>query len=205
MVMPSTPVKVKPMKLNPAALPRLSCRVPPISVISRKGKTKVPTMRVRSRRNLARSREAIAATALSSLTGQDPQVGVLEGWRLGSKQAQWRCQLADHLVRTATLQADLEDAVLLEAQVESPELFSQPIAVGRVDDQRLLQELGFDLLRGSQGHHVTAIHDADPVRLLGLLEVVRGQEQGGVVLPADLGQVGPEVSPAGRVEAGGRL
>ncbi len=81
MVIPSTPVNVKPMKLNPAALPRLSCSVPPIRNISRNGKMNAPINRVRSRRNLKRSRDAMAATALISFIGflgEDPQVRILE-------------------------------------------------------------------------------------------------------------------------------
>src|SRR5438105_7564849 len=163
MVIPRTPVKVNPMKLNPAARPRLSCRVPPISDISRKGKTKVPMSRVRSRVNLTRSRDAIAAIALSSFTGQDPKVGVLEGGGPRPELGQRRLQQGHYLGRAATLQANLESAVLLEPQVQAPELIPQAVAVGGVDYQRLFQQLVHHFLRRSQRHHPTSIHDANPV------------------------------------------
>ena len=65
-VIPSTPVKMKPMKLKPAARPRLLCRVPPISPTKMNGKTRVKTSRVRSRKSLVTSREATVRIAFSS-------------------------------------------------------------------------------------------------------------------------------------------
>jgi len=76
-------VNVKPMKLNPAALPRLSCRVPPSKKIIAKGKMTAATMRPGSRKNFSKSRPASAMTTFSSriiATRENPEVGVLEGW-----------------------------------------------------------------------------------------------------------------------------
>src|SRR5260370_34824925 len=51
-----------------------SCAVVPNRNMSRNGKRNDPISRVRSRRNLSRSRAAMAAMALSSFIGEDPEI-----------------------------------------------------------------------------------------------------------------------------------
>src|ERR1700737_3650021 len=135
MVMPSTPVKVNPMKLKPAAFPRLSCRVPPIRNMIKKGKMNAPIRRWRSRMNLRMSREAMAAMAFKSLTGllrQDPQVGILEG-RLPCAQPRDRdFQRTHHLIHRAAGEADCERPVFLEIKLHLAQLFAKLGAVGRI-------------------------------------------------------------------------
>src|SRR4051794_37758384 len=115
MVMPRTPVKVKPMKLKPAPRPRLSCTVLPNRNRSRNGTRTARTSRLRSRRNLKRSRVAIATIALSSVMGQDPQVHVLEAGLPRPQHGEWCRQHAHELVRRPAIEGDQELPVLLEA------------------------------------------------------------------------------------------
>src|SRR5579859_7927342 len=99
------------MKLKPAALPRLSCRVPPIKNMIRKGKTNAPIRRPRSCKNLSTSREAIAAIAFSSfiwLLGKDLQIGLLER-RLPRAQARdWHVETTHQLVHRASTEPNGE-------------------------------------------------------------------------------------------------
>src|ERR1700704_5891161 len=115
-VIPRNPVKVKAMKLKPAAWPRLSWRVPPSRNIMAKGKMSAPTNLPGSRMNFVRSRAAIAATAFSSLIAgrQDPEIGVFQSRRLGSEQCQRFVDGSHNLMCGAAVQVDHEDAVLAE-------------------------------------------------------------------------------------------
>src|SRR2546421_8722902 len=118
MVMPSTPVKVKPMKLKPAARPRLSCTVLPNRNMSRNGTRTARTSRLRSRRNLKRSRVAIATIALSSVMGQDAQVHVLEAGLPRPHHGERCCEHAHELVRRSAIEGDQHMRVLLAAHLE---------------------------------------------------------------------------------------
>src|SRR5258708_4947926 len=91
--------RAKPMKLKPAALPRLSGTVGASRNRSRNGKRNDPTSRVRSRRNLKRSRVAMAAMGLSSFTGENPQVYLLEAGLRRRHHGEWRLEHAYDLVR----------------------------------------------------------------------------------------------------------
>src|SRR6266566_6597798 len=143
--MPSTPVNVKPMKLKPAALPRFSCSVPPIRNISRNGKTNAPMRRARSRRNLNRSRSAMAAIAFSSFISQDLQVGVFQRPLARSQSSQRNVEAADHLVRGAAVELHGEGAILFEMQLQVHELAPQLGAVGGVQLEKLLRRAEADL------------------------------------------------------------
>ena len=103
------------------------------------------------------------------------------------------------------VEADPERPRVADAQALALELLAQGGPVVGVDHQVLLDEVGLELLGGSQAHQPALVEDADPVCGLGLLEVVGGEHQGGVIAVADLAQVLPEAAPAGRVEPGGRL
>src|SRR5919204_2490981 len=118
MVRPRTPVKVKPMKLKPAARPRLICTVRPNRNGSRNGTRTARTSRLRSRRNLKKSRVAIAAIALSSVMGQDPQVHVLEAGLPRAHHGKRCREHAYELVRRPAIEGDQEMPVLLEAHLE---------------------------------------------------------------------------------------
>jgi hypothetical protein len=48
--------------------------------------------------------------------------------------------------------------------------------VGRGDQQVLLDQVLLDVGRGAEGDDIAAVDDADGVGLLGLLEVVGGEE-----------------------------
>src|SRR5436190_5086121 len=204
-VIPRTPVKVNPMKLKPAALPRLSWSVPPIRNISRNGKTNAPMRRARSRRNLNRSRSAMAAIAFSSFIGEDLQVGVFQRWLARAQSSQPNVEAPDHLVRGAAVEPDREGAVLFEIQVQLLQLEPQLSAVGGVQLEKLLRGAEPDLARAAHGHDAAVVEDAEPVGLLRLLQVVSGQDDGHPVSLADLAQVGPQAAPAGDVKAPGRF
>src|SRR2546421_4424873 len=205
MVIPSTPVKVKPMKLNPADLPRLSCNVPPIKAMIAKGKMNVAASRAGSRKNLSTSRLATAAMAFISFTGKDPQVGVLERRRMRAQNRQLGLESAQHLLRGATLETYFKMAGFLEVDLQLAQLRAQLVAVGGIQDQVLLEQLRLDLGRRAKSHDFAVVEDADAVGLLGLVQVVRRQKDGDVVLGPHAPQVLPEVAPAGGVEAGGGL
>src|SRR5258708_31843680 len=137
MVMPSTPVNVKPMKLKPAAWPRLSCAVVPNKNMSRNGNRNDPISRVRSRRNLSRSRAAMAAMALSSFIGKNPEIDIVEA-RLPRPQHGERClELAHEGVRRPAIQGDMEPSVFVEGHVETHELAPQRYPVRGGERQRL--------------------------------------------------------------------
>src|ERR1700716_2238693 len=109
--MPRTPVNVNPMKLNPAAFPRLSCSVPPIRNMIRNGKMNDPIRRWRSRKNLRMSRDAMAMMAFISLIGflrEDPQIGVLERRLPRAHPRDGYLQRAHHLIHRAAGEANRE-------------------------------------------------------------------------------------------------
>ncbi len=74
-----------------------------------------------------------------------------------------------------------------------------------VDDQGFAYEVGLELGRRALVHDPAAVDDADPVGLLGLLEVVGRQEDRRAALRADRPEVVPQRSAARRIEAGRRL
>src|ERR1700756_4186579 len=79
-VIPRKPVNAKPMKLKPTDFPRLSWRVPPSRKIIVNGKITAAARRPGSRKNLSRSRPAMADMAFSSgiFFRQKPDISVLE-------------------------------------------------------------------------------------------------------------------------------
>src|SRR5437016_444033 len=145
MVMPSTPVKVKPMKSKPAARPRLRCSVLPSRNMSRNGTRTARASRLRSRRNLTRSRVAIAALALSSCIGQEPRVHILEAC-LPRPHHRERCRERAHqLVRRPALAGAPERPVLVEARGEPDEPAPERFAVCGVDLQPRTAQLSREL------------------------------------------------------------
>src|SRR5438094_2196583 len=142
-VMPRKPVKVKPMKLKPADWPRFNCSVPPSRKIIRKGKTTAATRRPGSRKNLSRSRPAMAVMAFSSsiFARQETQIGVLQRCRLCPQHGQGLLDRLHDLVRGAPVEANDEVAIFIERQLESDEPAPQRGAIGGVDVQRFLNQL----------------------------------------------------------------
>src|SRR5947209_6863636 len=135
MVMPSTPVKVKAMKSKPAARPKLRCSVLPNRNMSRNGTRTDRASRLRSRRNLTRSRVAIAALALSSFIGQEPRVQILETCPPRPHHRERCRERAHELLRWPALAGDPEGPVLVEAHGGPDELAPERCAVCDVDHQ----------------------------------------------------------------------
>jgi multiple sugar transport system substrate-binding protein len=94
---------------------------------------------------------------------------------------------------------------LLEGDAETAEFGRQPPAVGGVDHQVGPEQLGLELGGRAGGDHFAPFDDPDVVGLLGLVQVVGGEEDRHAVLGPRLGQVLPEVATAGGVEADARL
>ena len=82
---------------------------------------------------------------------------------------------------------------------------SSAVAVGGVEHDRALEQAALHLVGRADHRDPAVVDDADPVGLLGLLEVVRRQEDGRAVLVADVAQVVPQAAAADRVEARGGL
>src|SRR5262249_50389583 len=137
-VIPSTPVKMKPTKLKPAARPRLPCSVPPIRPMKMNGKIRLKTRRPRSRNSLTTSREATVRIALSSVTEllhrrpNDLQVGIFERRCVRLQHRQRLVDGPDHLLGAAAVQHHLEGPRLPHRQMERVELAAQLRSVGGV-------------------------------------------------------------------------
>ena len=79
------------------------------------------------------------------------------------------------------------------------------LGVGHLDVHGRLPHARLQRLRRALGHEVAAVDDPDAVgELLGLLEVLRGEEDGRAVL-VQRAHLAPKRGAAGRVQAGGRL
>src|SRR5436190_18971526 len=105
----------------------------------------------------------------------------------------------------ASGEEDLERTLALDRKLEAVELLAQVAAVVGIDEHVLLHEIAFDVERRAVRHDLALVDDADVIRLLGLLEVVRRQEDRRAALPADRREVLPERPPARDVETRGRL
>jgi len=79
------------------------------------------------------------------------------------------------------------------------------VGVGQLDVQRRLAHVRLEVLRRALGDEPPARDDPDPVsELLGLLEVLGGQEDGGALV-VEAAQLAPQRRSAGGVEARGGL
>src|SRR2546426_4460444 len=142
-VMPRKPVKVNPMKLNPADCPRFSCSVPPSRKIIRKGKTTAAIRRPGSRKNFSRSRPAIAAIAFSSgiFARQKPKVGLLQRCRLRSQHGQRLLDRMHHLISAASIETNHKVTVFAEGHFQRVQLPPEDTTVGGIDVQSLVNQL----------------------------------------------------------------
>src|SRR5260370_10654640 len=85
------------------------------------------------------------------------------------------------------------------------QLYAQADSVGGVELQVFLGGALLDLARCAHGDDAPVVEDAQPVRLLGLFEVVRREHDRDAVLLAHLAQVAPKAAPALDIEAACRL
>src|SRR5258705_2699877 len=100
---------------------------------------------------------------------------------------------------------DAERPVAVAAELEPTELLAQSRAVVGIDEHVFLHKVGLDAFRGAERDDLALIDDADRVGLLGLLEVMRRQEDRGAALSPDRREVFPQGSTAWNIEAGGGL
>ena len=81
--------------------------------------------------------------------------------------------------------------------------------LGRVGDLEVDQVAGhlrLEVVGGVAGDDLAVVDDDDAVaQMVGLVEVVRGEEDGGAAPVAQVGDVGPQVRAGLRVQPGGRL
>src|SRR6266849_298985 len=171
------------------------------------GNAKSDTMRARSRSSLMRSRCASVRTAATSLTDfpHDLEIRVLEARHVRTHERQRRVDRLERGVRVARVDVDAERPAAVAAQLEAGELAAQPPAVLGIDEDVLLHQVGLDALRGAERDHLALVDDADRVGLLGLLEIVRREEDRGAALAPDRAEVFPQRPAARYVEARGRL
>src|ERR1700704_2060014 len=171
------------------------------------GKAKSDTMRARSRSSLIRSRCASVRTADTSLTGcsDDLEIRILEARHMRANEREWRLDRFQRGVCVARVDMDAEWPATVAAQLEARKLLPQATTVFGVDEDVLLHEIGLDALRRAERNDLALVDDADRVGLLGLLQVVRREEDRGPALAPDRCQVLPQRSPARHIEAGGRL
>src|SRR3979490_827846 len=162
------------------------------------GKAKSETMRARSRSSLIRSRCASVRTAETSLTGcsDDLEISVFEARHVRAHQRERRVDRLQRGVGMARVDVNAERTFAVASELEPRELIAQARAIVGVDEHVLLHEVGLDAIRRAERNDLALVDDADRVRLLGLLEVVRREEDRGAALAPDRGQVFPQRSSA---------
>src|SRR5260221_3616518 len=131
-----------------------------------------PIRRVRSSRNLSRSRAAMAAMAMSSFIGENPEVHIVEA-RLPRPQPGERClELAHEVVRRPAIEGDMEPSVFVEGHVQPHKLAPQRYAVRGVKLQRVPAALRPNLARRSLRQHLTMVENQDVVGGLRFLQAM---------------------------------
>src|SRR5437773_10611081 len=187
--------------------PNPAWRLVPRMPMKISGKAKSATIRWRSRSSLMKSRWASARIAEASVTGSahDLEVRVLEAGRVGLHDAERCLDAPEDRVDRVSVQLDLKGRAATRRVTESRELVAQSRSVGRVDEHVFLDEIPLDVVGCSERHDFALVDDADAVGLLGLLEIVRGEEDRGAARPPNLGEVLPEGAARRDVKAGRRL
>ncbi len=87
----------------------------------------------------------------------------------------------------------------------SGQLADRGCVVGGLDLHPVLAHAGLERLRRVDGHDLPVVDDGDPVAVLGLVHVVRGQEDGDVFPGLQVVDVLPDRRAGLRVQAHGRL
>src|SRR3989441_1765975 len=195
------------MRLMPARSPKPACSVVPRMPMKMSGNAKSATIRCRSRSSLMKSRCASARIAEASRTGlpHDFEVRVLEAGRMRLHDRKRCFDRAKDRVDGVTVELELEGRAAARHVPQARELVAQARAIGRVDEDVVLDQIALDVTRRPERDDAAFVDDADAVGLLRLLEVVRGQEDRGAARPADLAEVLPERAAARHFEARGRL
>src|SRR5919201_977301 len=157
---------------NPAwsVVPRIPMKI--------SGNEKSAMMRARSRSSLTKSRCASARIAEASLTrlAHDLEVRVLERWRVRLHDAERRLDAAEDRVHGVAVELDLVRRSAARGVAETVELVAERGAVGRVDEHVILDEVALDVVGRSVRDDTSLVDDADAICFLGLLEIVRSEE-----------------------------
>src|SRR5438093_3302308 len=187
--------------------PNPAWRLVPRMPMKIRGNAKSATMRWRSRSSFMKSRCASARIAEASLTGaaHDLEVCVLEARRVGLHDAERCLDASQNGVDGVTVELDLEGGAAARRMTEPRELVPQSGSVSRVDEHVFLDEIPLDVVGCSERHDFALVDDADAVGLLGLLEIVRGEEDRGAARAPNHGEALPEGVAGRDVTAGRRL
>src|SRR5438309_4295207 len=191
------------MRLMPARSPKPACRVVPRMPMKMSGNAKSAMIRCRSRSSLMKSRCASARIAEASLTrlAHDLEVRIFKAGRVGLHDRERGLDGAKDRVDGVPVELELEGRTAARQVAESGELVPEAQPIVGVDEHVVLDQIPLDVVRRAERHDATLVEDADAVGLFGLLEVVRGQEDGCATGAAHLAQVLPERAAARHVEA----
>src|SRR5439155_1556176 len=194
------------MRLMPARSPKPACRVVPRIPMKMSGNAKSAMIRCRSRSSLMKSRCASARIAEASLTGLTHyfEVRVLEAGRMRLHDRERCFDRAKDRVDGVTVELELEGRTAARQVAESRELVAQARAIGGIDEHVVLDQIALDVVGRPERDDATLVEDANPVGLLGLLEIVRGQEDRGAARAADRARLANDVTPVDRRASAGR-
>src|SRR5438876_580765 len=195
------------MRLMPARSPKPACRVVPRIPMKMSGNAKSAMIRCRSRSSLMKSRCASARIAEASLTGltHDFEVRVFEARRVRLHDRERGLDGSEDRVDGVPVELELEGRAAARQVAEPRKLVAEARPIVGIDEHVILHQIALDVVGRAERDDATLVEDANPVGLLGLLEVVRGQEDRGAARAADLAQVLPERAAAVLVESGRRL
>ena len=127
---------------------------------------------------------------------------------MDAQDRQRRVDPGDELLGRDAVVGDADepgDGVDVGREPEPAQLGVERRAIGGIEQHRPIEQLALHLVGRADDRDAAVVDDAHPVGLLGLLEVVRRQEDGRAVGVADLAEVVPQAAAADRVEARGRL
>src|SRR5439155_15404682 len=179
--------------------PKPAWRLVPRMPMKISGNAKSATMRWLSRSSLMKSRCATARMAEASVAGaaHDLEVCVLEARRVGLHDAERGLDAAEHRMDGMAVELDLEGGSAARRIAKPSELLAQSGPVGGIDEHVFLDEVPLDVVGCAERDDLAFVDDADPIGLLGFLEIVRGQEDRRPARAPYLGEVLPERAARG--------
>src|SRR2546425_6843677 len=173
-----TPVKTKSRRLMPARSPKPACNPVPRMPMKMSGNEKSAMIRWRSRSSLIKSRCARTRIPDASVIrpAHDLEVGVLEARRVGLHHRERRLDGTQERVDAVPVELDPERRIRARDVPEAGQLLAQAGPVLRIDQHVLLDQIALDVVGRAVRDDAPVVEDADAIRLLGLLQVVRREE-----------------------------